>query len=184
MTCRDTGASILPCPRVPCPLRMSSVPLRYPYSHVPSPQVVPIPVTTSSVFMACPHPHAPCPSRVSSSPWGVPISMAPFPPGCFLFPFCVPRPLLPQHVCHPMLSLTPQDVPIPPGCSLGYPLIPRVSLSPRPLSPWGDPLSLWSVPIFPKVFPSSILLTLTPGMSLCPQGVPCHPWDVLYPPSP
>lgn len=168
MTCRDTGASILPCPRVPCPLRMSSVPLRYPYSHVPSPQVVPIPVTMSPVFMACPHPHAPCPSRVSSSPWGVPISMAPFPPGCFLFPFCVPRPV--TSAC-----LSPHVVLDSPRC----PHSPRVfpGISPDPLG------------VLVPTSPVSVGRSLIPlECSHLPQGVSIlnptdpNPWDVPVPP--
>lgn len=128
-----------PCYYVPCLHRMSPSPCSL------SPQSVPI-------SLGCPHSMSLVRSKMSPSPRGVPISMAPLLPACFLFTWCVPCPLLPRHVCCPMLSPTPQDVPIHQGFSLGYPLVPWLSLSPGPLSPWGDPLSLWRVPIFPKVF--------------------------------
>lgn len=168
--------ALSPCSLSPqnvlCPIKTSLFPCPL------SPQGVPIPVTIPAVSMGCPHP--PC----SLLPQSVPISLA-CPhfhgPSPRVFPVplvCAMIPLTSARLCLPMLSLTPQDVLVPPGCSLGYLLFPWVSLSPGPLSLRGDPLSLWSIAIFPKVFPSPIPCPYplgcpwAPRVSLSPLGCP------------
>lgn len=155
-----------------CPVPAFPVPSGCPLS----PKGVPIPM--SPVASRCPYPcyYVPCLHGMSPLPYSlcsqsIPISLGcphfhgPSPLVCFLFLWCVPCPLLPQHMCvFPCCPWLPKMSPSPQRISL----VPLGVLIPRFCLP-GE------IPCLSGVFPSSPRCShpkspVTPGVSLVPPS--------------